>query len=145
MEYRKYGDTYYVRMDRGDEIIENLLDLCRKEQIASCTYSGIGGCERAEIQTYIAEEGVFETRVIEGTLELVNLIGSIFSDEEDRLFHHTHALFSYKDGDRHETAAGHMKSMLVSYTAEITLKPVAEGKIGRQYDEETGTGFWKFT
>ena len=46
MEYRKYGDTYYVRMDRGDEIIENLLDLCRKEQIASCTYSGIGGCER---------------------------------------------------------------------------------------------------
>jgi predicted DNA-binding protein with PD1-like motif len=23
MEYRKYGEVYYIRMDRGDEIIEN--------------------------------------------------------------------------------------------------------------------------
>ena len=28
MEYRKMGETYYVRMDRGDEIIRNLLDIC---------------------------------------------------------------------------------------------------------------------
>ena len=25
MEYRKIGDNYYIRMDRGDEIISNLL------------------------------------------------------------------------------------------------------------------------
>lgn len=41
-------------------------------------------------------------------------------------------------------AAGHMKSIYVSYTAEITLKPVIGGAIKRQYDKETGTGFWDF-
>lgn len=31
MEYKKIGETYYVRMDRGDEIVSNLLEICRKE------------------------------------------------------------------------------------------------------------------
>ena len=51
MEYREYGDTYYVRMDRGDEIIGNLLALCKNEGITSCTFSGIGGCGKAEPRT----------------------------------------------------------------------------------------------
>lgn len=144
MEYRKYGDTYYVRMDRNDEIIENLLAVCRNENISSCTFSGIGGCGKAEIQTYIPEAGAFETTVFEGLLELVSLTGNIVSDETNKLFHHTHAAFSYKVENHHEMAAGHIKSIVVSYTAEITLKPVADGSIKRQYDPETGTGFWKF-
>lgn len=144
MEYRKFGDSYYVRMDRGDEIIGNLLDLCKNENISSCIFSGIGGCGKAEIQTFIPEAGTFETSVLEGLLELVSLAGNIISDNENRLFHHTHAAFSYKVDGHHAMAAGHMKSMVVSYTAEITLKPVADGSIKRQYDPETGTGFWKF-
>ena len=31
MDYRKIGETYYVRMDRGDEIVSNLLEICEKE------------------------------------------------------------------------------------------------------------------
>lgn len=144
MEYRKYGDTYYVRMDRGDEIIENILDVCKNENISSCTFSGIGGCKKAEIQTYIPEIGTFETTVLEGMLELVSLTGNIISDAGNGLFHHTHAVFSYKADNQHEFAAGHIKSIVVSYTAEITLKPVMDGTIKRQHDPETGTGFWKF-
>ena len=43
MEYRKIGDNYYIRMDRGDEIISNLLEICEKESIPSAVFSGIGG------------------------------------------------------------------------------------------------------
>ena len=43
MEYRKIGDNYYIRMDRGDEIICNLLEICEKESIPSAVFSGIGG------------------------------------------------------------------------------------------------------
>jgi len=35
MEYKKIGETFYVRMDRGDEIISNILEICRKESIPS--------------------------------------------------------------------------------------------------------------
>ena len=44
MEYRQFGSTYYVRLDRGDEIISSILNICRTEHIESAVYSGIGGC-----------------------------------------------------------------------------------------------------
>ena len=41
MDYRKFGETYYIRMDKGDEIISTILGICQKEQIASAIFSGI--------------------------------------------------------------------------------------------------------
>ena len=53
MEYRKFGECYYIRMDRDDEIISTILEICKKENIRSATFSGIGGCKDAEIQTFM--------------------------------------------------------------------------------------------
>ena len=57
MDYKKIGETYYVRMDRGDEIVSNLLKICEKENIPSAVFSGIGGCQSAELQVFIPETG----------------------------------------------------------------------------------------
>ena len=136
MEYRKFSETYYVRMDRGDEIIGSVIDLCRREQIRSAVFVGIGGCSEAEVQTYLPESGIFETQNLHGTLELVSLTGNIITDDQEELYHHTHAVLSYKDGEQHCVSAGHMKSLTVSYTAEIELRPVAGGVIGRKHDPD---------
>ena len=157
MEYRKIGDNYYIRMDRGDEIISNLLDICEKESIPSAVYSGIGGCQSAELQVFIPEIGSFETERLEGMLELVSLNGNVVRDDNGQLFHHTHALFSFRGVDRdvdnivggnqngqHGMAGGHLKATTVLYTAEIELRPTIGGAIGRKFDPETGTGFWEF-
>ena len=98
----------------------------------------------AEIQTFIPETGSFENQHISGMLELASLNGNVVTDENDTYYHHTHAVFSYKDGEKHCIAAGHMKSITVLYTAEIELRPVTGGTIRRKYDPETGTGFWDF-
>jgi predicted DNA-binding protein with PD1-like motif len=142
MEYRKFGDTYYVRLDREDEIISSLMGICRAEHIESAIYTGIGGCSEAEIQTFLPETGEFETQALAGMLELVSLTGNVVSDDGGELYHHTHALFSYKDGGEHRVAAGHIKSITVLYTAEIELRPALGGVIRKQFDPTTGTGFW---
>jgi hypothetical protein len=144
MEYKKIGETYYVRMDRGDEIIRNILEICHKESIPSAIFTGIGGCSNAELQVFIPDTGTFETETIEGMLELVTLNGNVVSDDDGQLFHHTHALFSFKKEGQHGMAAGHLKSTTVLYTAEIELRPTIGGSIGRKFDPETGTGFWSF-
>ena len=144
MDYRKFKDTYYIRIDKNEEIISTILDICQKEGIASAYFTGIGGCSSAQIQTFIPETGEFETECIEGMLELINITGNVVSDENDNLFHHTHAIYSFKKDGHHELAAGHIRSTDVLYTAEIELRPVHEGVIRRKYDEETGTGFWDF-
>lgn len=60
-------------------------------------------------------------------------------------FHHTHAAFSFDKDGTHTMQGGHMKSTTVLYTAEIELRPVIGGRIGRKPDPETGTGFWDFS
>ncbi len=132
MEYRRIGETYYARMDRGDEIISGILELCRKEGVASAVFSGIGGCSSAEIQTFRPEAGTFETERVSGMLELVSLNGNVVTDEEGTLFHHTHAVFSYQNGAQHHMAAGHIRSITVLYTAELEIRPVVGGVIGRK-------------
>ena len=144
MDDRKYGAAFYIRMDRDDDIIDCIKEVCKNERILSATYSGIGGCSEAQIQTFLPEKGTFETQTIRGMLELVSLTGNIITDDKEELCHHTHAVFSYKDGERHCMAAGHIKSITVLYTAEIELRPVVGGTINRQFDPETGTGFWSF-
>ena len=143
MDYRKMNGVYYVRIDKGEEIIAGLLEVCRREGIRSAGFTGIGGCSHAEIQTFVPEKGTFETMTLTGMLELINVTGNVVTDN-DRLFHHTHALFAYRDGAEHKTAGGHMKAMTVRYTAEIELRPVTGGEIKRKPDPETGTGFWSF-
>ena len=144
MDYKKIGETYYIRMDRDDEVIANILDVCKKESIPSAVFSGIGGCKCAELQVFIPETGSFETEKIEGMLELVSLNGNVVRDNEGQLFHHTHALFSFKRDGQHGMAGGHLKSTTVLYTVEIELRPTVGGAIGRKFDPETGTGFWDF-
>ena len=168
MEYRKIGDNYYIRMDRGDEIVSNLLEICEKESIPSAVFSGIGGCQSAELQEFIPATGSFETERLGGMLELVSLNGNVVRDDDGKLFHHTHALFSFKGGTRDvdnivggyqdgqhglratllpsggRMAGGHLKATTILYTAEIELRPTVGGAIGRKFDPETGTGFWAF-
>ena len=145
MEYRKFNETYYLRADKGDEVIGCILEVCGKEKIKSAIYSGIGGCSSAEIQTFEPETGAFDTREISGMLELVSLNGSVTTDEAGQLYHHTHAAFAYVCDGEHKMAAGHIKSTVVRYTAEIELRPVINGVIQRKTDPETKTGFWSFS
>ena len=142
MDYRNFGGTLYIRMDKGDEILGGILEICKKEQINSCVYNGIGGCSEAQIQTFLPESKTFETQTVRGMLEMVSLTGNIVSGDQGELYQHTHGVFAYKEGEKHCIAAGHMKSITVLYTAEIELRPVQGGTIGRQYNPETGTGFW---
>ena len=144
MDYKRYNDTWYIRIDRGDEILSGILAVCRKEGIHSAVFGGIGGCDKAEIQTFIPERKEFELQELTGMLELVSMNGSVVTDEKNEYYHHTHAVFSYKKDGEHRLAAGHIKSIRVLYTAEIELRPVIGGEIKRKYDKETGTGFWDF-
>lgn len=144
MEYRKIDELFYIRMDRDDEVIDNILEVCRRESIPSAVFSGIGGCKSAELQVFIPEKGTFETERLEGMLELVSLNGNVVRDNDGKLFHHTHALYTFKKEGKHGIAGGHLKSTTVLYTAEIALRPTVDGSIGRKFDPETGTGFWSF-
>ncbi len=144
MDYKKIGHKYYLRVDRGEEIISSIREVCQREKIASATYMGIGGCQSAEIQTFVPEQKSFVTERIEGMLELISFMGNVISDDAGSLYSHTHASYSFIENGQHRIVAGHIKASTVLYTAEIEISPVEGGVIRRRPDPETGTGFWSF-
>ena len=144
MEYRKYGETYYVRMDKGDEIISRLLELCHKEGIASAIFNGIGGCGHAVVQAFVPEKKTYESEELDGMLELISLNGDIVTQEDGSLFCHAHGAFSKMENGVTHVKGGHLKSVTVLLTAEIELRPVLGGAIHRKYNPDTGLGVWEF-
>ena len=46
MEYRKFGKQYVIRLEKGEEIVSSIKDLCVKENIKLGSLSGIGAVNK---------------------------------------------------------------------------------------------------
>ena len=143
MDYKKFGDSVYARFDKGDEVLSGIMNICRKENILSATFSGIGGCGDVTVSTLIPETNEFFPHHKEGCLlEMISINGNISADDNDEIFEHTHAIFSYLENGEVKFLGGHLTRAVVSYTAEIEIKPVQSGVIRRKQDEITGITVW---
>ncbi len=143
MDYKKIGGTIYARFDKDDEVISGILNICKKEGILSAIFSGIGGCGEVTVSTYIPEKNDFIPHNKTGLLEMISINGNISADENNEIFEHTHAMFSHLENGEVKFLGGHLTKAVVSYTAEIEIRPAQEGVIRRTQDELTGITVWK--
>ena len=143
MEYRNYNNVVYLRLDKGDEVLPCILDVCAKEKIKSCVFSGIGGCDYVKLGTFRPEEGTYEHYEKSGMLELVSLNGDI-KDSEDGAIIHAHACLSYEDRGEIRLIGGHLLALRVLITAEIEIRPVIGGVIKTKPGQVQGTKVWDF-
>ena len=145
MDYKKNGDSIYARFDKGDEVLSGILNICKKENILSATFSGIGGCDNVTVSTLIPETNEFLPHHKEGCLlEMISINGNISANNNDEIFEHTHAMFSYLENGEVKFLGGHLTRAVVSYTAEIEIKPVQNAVIRRKQDKNTGIIVWDF-
>lgn len=144
MDYRKLDEKKYLRLDKGDELLAMILQVCRNADIRSATFHGIGAFGQVCVATYIPEKDDFLDHHKTGMLELVSLDGNISHDENGQIFEHTHAMFSYLNEEGVVFFfGGHLKSAVVSYTAELVIEPVSGDGLGRMTDPHTGITVWK--
>ena len=139
MQYRKSNHQILIRIDRGEDIPTTLLSVCERESVAGAVFTGIGACGRAVLSSYLPEENDFLDREIAGMLDLIALNGNIFM-ENGELREHTHAVFSCLRDGEHRVLAGHLKSAVVRYTAEILL--TVTDPIRKTYDPSLGISVW---
>ena len=144
MDYKKFGDKIYARFDKVEEIISKIMEICKKENILSATFSGIGGCGDVTVSTFIPEKNDFIEHNKAGLLEMVSCHGNIIADENDNIYEHTHAMFSYMDNGEVKSLGGHLKKAVILYTGEFKITPVKNGVIRRMKDPQTGIMVWKF-
>ena len=139
MDYRRFGNTYLVRMDVGEEIVEELKSLCRNENIRLAQVDAIGAVRQAVIGVYNLEEQAYHREDLEGLMEIAGLQGSV-TRMNGEVYPHLHVTLAGQDNKVH---AGHVIGLIVGATCEMFVR-VLGGEVSRERDEEIGINIIRF-
>ena len=140
MEYRKFADTYVVRIDKGEEIIASLQALCEKENIRLASVSGIGAADRAVIGLYDVGSRQYHKTELEGAMEITSLLGSV-TRKDGAVYLHLHINLCDKNM---QIIGGHLNECRIGATGEIIVRTIP-GQVGRLLDEKvTGLNLFQF-
>ena len=136
MEYRQFSDTYIVRLDPGEEIVEQLARLAKDEGLCLAEINGLGAVDDFTVGVFDRNEKRFVPNRFRGAYEIVSLHGTI----TDGPYLHLH--MSAGDGDGN-VRGGHLTHARISVTAEIVVR-VIEGRVGRYFDGTQGLNVMTF-
>lgn len=139
MEYQKLGDTYFVRLDRGEEVLDRLTALCRKEGITLAQVDGLGAVDEATVCVYDVLSKQFFRKTFSEPMEISNLCGTV-TQMNGEVYLHIHATVCDGQLNAH---GGHVNALRVSATCELTVR-VVPGSVGRVHDDKIGLNIFSF-
>ena len=139
MEYRHFGDSYIVRMDRGEEILSALKTFCEKEDIRLAQVDALGAVDRAVVSVYDVPTKTFFKKEFNEPMEISSLCGTV-SRKEGEVYLHLHVTVCDKDLLAH---GGHANELRVSATCEMVVRTIP-GEVGRMLNEDISLNMFKF-
>lgn len=139
MEYKKIENHYVVRLEKGEEVITKIKELCQKENIHLGAISGIGASNEVEIGLFNTSTKEYKTQTKKGMFEITSLLGNITRKEEE-VYIHAHINFS---DETLNSFGGHLVKCMISATCEIIITEI-KGEVNRAFDEEIGLNLFKF-
>ncbi|MBR4333104.1 MAG: DNA-binding protein [Clostridia bacterium] len=133
MQYRKYGDTYAVRIDLNEEIMQSLKALCEKEDIRLAQVDAIGAANRAVIGVYDIGKQAYRKEELTGFMEITSLSGSV-TRMNGEAYLHLHGTLADQN---HVLHGGHVIEMTVGATCEMFVRTLP-GEVSRARDQALG-------
>lgn len=140
MEYKRFGDTIYARLDRGEEILSCMEKLAGAEGIRLADIRGLGAIDEFTVSVYDVDERKFYPHTFTGPHEVTSLAGSI-NTMGGKFYAHLH--MSAADTEC-RVVGGHLNRARISGTGELVLS-VTDGTVDRFRDEAvTGLNLFCF-
>jgi len=133
MKFKKIGETYAIKLEKGEKIIETLKNFCIENNIFTGYLFGIGALDEAELAHYIVKNKKYNYEIFKQPLEIVSLSGNI-TTMSNEVYLHCHITLSDVNM---EAIAGHLKEGVISATCEVILIRL-NVNIERKYDENIG-------
>ena len=139
MEYRRFGNTIYLRLDPKEEILEEIGKVAKKENIRLAQVTGLGAINDFTAGVYNTVTKEYHSIQFQGAFEIVSLTGTVTRKDGD-VYLHLHIAAGDEEGHVH---GGHLNRAIISATCEmiVTLLP---GTVDRALSEEVGLNLWKF-
>lgn len=139
MEYRRFGNTIVARIDKGEEILEGIKEVAKKEKIKLASISALGAVNDFTVGVFKTEEKKYYANDFKGNFEIVSLVGTI-NTMNDEFYSHVHMSAGNEKG---EVFGGHLNRAIISATCEMVIN-IIEGSVDRYFDEEVGLNLFKF-
>lgn len=139
MEYRKFGNQIVVRMDRGEEILEQLAVIAEKEKIRLASVQALGAIDDFTVGVFHTKEKQYAANRFQGNFEIVSLTGTI-STMNGAYYAHLHMSAGNEQG---MVFGGHLNRAQISATCEMVITLI-DGTVDRAFSEEVGLNLFRF-
>ena len=139
MQFRRFGNKYFVRIDRGEEIMSTLKKFCEQEKISLAEVKALGAIDDFNVGLFDVEEKKYHANHFTFMAEIVSLWGTV-TTMNGKAYLHIHLSAADKDGC---VFGGHLNSARVSATCEMIID-VSEGTVERKFSEEVGLNLFEF-
>lgn len=133
MEYRVFGKTIVVRLDKGDEIVKSLLEVAKKECCGLASVTGIGAVDDFEIGVFDLKKATYDRIRYTDNHEINALVGNL-STKDGEPYQHLHITCTGHGG---KVVGGHLFEGKISLTGELFLQ-VIDGAAERKFDGSIG-------
>ena len=139
MEYRRFGNKIVARIDKGEEILEQIKVISDQENIKLANVNALGATNEFTVGVFKVDEKKYYSNEFKGNFEIVSLTGSI-NTMNDEFYTHIHMSAG---NDKGEVFGGHLNRAVVSATCEMFIE-IIEGKVDREFNEDVGLNLFKF-
>ena len=139
MDYKRFPNAIVLRVDRGEEILEQLKAVCLKENVKLASVRGIGAINDITSVVWDVERKEYFSNHFTGVYEVANLVGTITTMNGE---YYAHIHISAGDAQGH-VVGGHLNRAVVSATSEIVLHLI-DGTVEREFSPEVGLNLLKF-
>lgn len=140
MDYRRFGDKIVARLDRGEEIHEQLEKIALREGVRLAEVSALGAVDDFTVGVYKVAEKQYFANSFQGPFEIVSLTGTI-STKDGAYYAHLHMSAGNEKG---EVFGGHLNRARVSATCEMVIS-IIDGTVERRFDPEIGLNLFEMT
>ena len=138
MDYRRFGDTYVLRMDPGEKILEQLRRFAEAEGIRLASVQGLGAVRDFTVGAFDTVTKEYRANRFQGAYEITSLLGTIDS-MDGRFYCHLH--MNAGDDSGH-VVGGHLNQAVISATCELIIRTLP-GELNRVHDPEIGLNLWQ--
>lgn len=139
MIYRVFGDTIVARLDKGEEVVAAVKEICVKEKVKAGSITGLGAVNHVVIGEFDTVEKKYYPNVLDGVYEMTSVIGNV-SEMDGETYLHLHATFGDRQG---QVFGGHLNEASISATGEIYIHTI-DAHVGREFSPEVGLNLIKF-
>ena len=139
MEYKRFDNTYIVRIDKDEEILEQVEILAKTEGIKLASVSALGAIKEFTVGVFKTDTKEYVANNFNGCYEIVSRTGTI-NTMKGEFYTHLHLCAGNEKG---EAFGGHLNRAVISATCEMVIT-VIDGVVDREFDEEIGLNLFRF-